>query len=177
MSEKAEQIREWFRKDSSRMTMVASRQFEVPEQEVLEALLTEWPINKLRAEAFTEIMDALKEVGLVRIFVRSRTCVMECDGTLGDAEYSVTGPFFNIDGGGLDMHIMFRDITAAYTMEKQSHMNPEDNTYSILFFDSKGEASFKVFLWQDFPKTPVAVVEKFKGIIEKFAVSGEAANA
>src|SRR5688572_19223684 len=101
---KAEEIREWFRKDPSRMTMVAARHFEVAEGDVLEALVGEWPLTELRAEAFKEIMEGLQKVGMVRIFVRSRAAVMECDGNLGEAKFSNTGPFFNVDGGGFDMH-------------------------------------------------------------------------
>lgn len=166
---KTEVIREWFKKDPSRMTMVASRHFEVSEGEVIKALIGQWPITELRGDAFKEIMDGLKEVGLVRIFVRSRACVMECDGNLGEASFSNSGPFFNIDGGGLDMHIIHNEITSAYALEKQSHMNPDDHTYSIQFYDSKGDAAFKIFLWENFPKTPRVIVEKYNALVEKFA--------
>jgi putative heme degradation protein len=166
---KAEEIREWFKKDPSRMTMVASRHFGVPEGAVINALVGEWPLTELKADAFREIMDALKEVGMVRIFVRSRACVMECDGNLGEARYSNTGPFFNIDGGGLDMHILHKEIASAYALEKKSHMNPDDHTYSIQFYDKQGDAAFKVFLWQDFPKTPEHVVAKYRALVEKTA--------
>lgn len=168
---KAEEIREWFRKDPSRMTMVASRHFEVPEAEVIKSLVGEWPLTELRADAFRDIMEGLQEVGMVRIFVRSHACVMECDGNLGEAKFSNTGPFFNVDGGGLDMHIMAKEITSAYALEKKSHMNPDDHTYSIQFYDKFGNAAFKIFLWQDFPKTPAAIVEKYRALVEKTAAS------
>jgi putative heme degradation protein len=167
---KDQEIREWFQKDPSRMTMVASRHFGVPEQSVIKALVGEWPLTELRADAFRDIMEALKEVGMVRIFVRSKACVMECDGNLGEAKFSNTGPFFNVDGGGLDMHIMHKEIASAYALEKQSHMNPEDHTYSIQFYDGNGDAAFKVFLWENFPKTPQHVVENYRALVEKFAV-------
>ena len=174
---KAEEIREWFRKDPSRMTMVASRHFQVPEGEVIKSLVGEWPLTELRGDAFREIMEGLKEVGLVRIFVRSHACVVECDGNLGEAEYTNTGPFFNVDGGGLDMHILHQEIASAYALEKKSHMNPEDHTYSIQFYDKNGNAAFKVFLWQDFPKTPQAVVEKYRALVEKTAVTQPAGTS
>lgn len=174
--EKVEEIRDWFRKDPSRMTMVAARHFGVNEQDVIEALKTEWPITELRAENFEAVMEGLQQVGLVRIFVRSAAVVMECDGNLGEASYSKTGPFFNIDGGGIDMHIMYKDITSIYALEKQSHMNPEDHTYSLQFFDKHGNSAFKIFLWQDFPKTPAAVVEKYRELVAANAV-GETAGA
>lgn len=165
---KEEEIREWFRKDPSRMTMVASRHFEVPEGEVINALIKEWPITALAAESFEDIMNALKAVGLVRIFVRSRAAVMECDGNLGEAKFSKSGPFFNVDGGGLDMHIMPAEIRSVYAVEKKSHMNPEDHTYSLQFFDKQGDSALKIFLWQDFPKTPKAAVDAYREIVEKY---------
>ena len=155
------------------MTMVASRHFEVPEESVIQSLVGEWPLTELRAESFKEIMQELQKVGLVRIFVRSHAAVMECDGNLGEARFSNTGPFFNIDGGGLDMHIMHKEITKAYALEKKSHMNPEDNTYSIQFYDRFGNSALKLFIWQDFPKTPEASIKVFREICEKFAVTAE----
>ena len=168
-SPKAEEIREWFTKDPSRMTMVASRHFQVPEAEVIGALVGQWPISQLREDSFREIMDALKAVGLVRIFVRSKAAVMECDGNLGEASYSNSGPFFNVDGGGLDMHIMPAEIASVFAVEKKSHMNPEDHTYSIQFFDKNGDSAFKVFLWQDFPKAPEYAVNAFRQIVSQFS--------
>lgn len=167
---KAEEIREWFRKDPSRMTMIAARHFGVAESDVVGALVNEWPVTELRVDAFREIMEDLQKVGLVRIFVRSRAAVMEVDGNLGEAKYSNTGPFFNIDGGGIDMHIMHKEITRAFALEKKSHMNPEDNTYSIQFYDGNGDSAFKVFIWQDFPKTPEASVKVYRELVEKTAL-------
>lgn len=165
---KTEEIRDWFRTDPSRMTMVASRHFQVPEADVIEALVKDWPITKLSAEAFRDIMESLKQVGLVRIFVRSRAAVMECDGNLGEAKFSNSGPFFNVDGGGLDMHIMPAEIHRAYAIEKKSHMNPEDHTYSIQFFDKEGDSALKIFLWEDFPKTPEASIAAYRQLVEQF---------
>lgn len=168
-SSKTEQIQEWFKADPSRMTMVAARHFEVPEAVVIEAVQGLLPVTELRAGEFQQIMEAMKEVGLVRIFVRSRACVMECDGNLGEANYSLSGPFFNVDGGGLDMHIIHKEITTAFAVEKKSHMDAEDHTYSLQFYDSHGDAALKIFLWENFPRTPEAVVEKFHEIVKRFA--------
>lgn len=164
----AEEIREWFRKDPSRMTMVASRHFGVPEASVIDALANEWPITPLKAESFKDIMESLRQVGLVRIFVRSRAAVMECDGNLAEVTYSNSGPFFNVDGGGLDMHIMPAEIASAYAVEKKSHMNPEDHTYSIQFFDKHGDSALKIFLWQDFPKTPQPAIDAYRSLVDSY---------
>jgi putative hemin transport protein len=165
---KTDEIRDWFRQDKSRMTMVASRKFEVPEGEVIRALVGEWPITELKVESFREIMDALKAVGLVRIFVRSRAAVIEVDGRLSEANYSLSGPFFNVDGGGIDMHIMHKDIASIYAVEKRSHMDAEDVTYSLQFYDNQGDAVFKMFVWENFPKFPKEVVDTYNALVEKF---------
>ena len=43
-----EAIRDYFRADRSRMTMMAARKFGVPERSVVEALVGQWPIVRLR---------------------------------------------------------------------------------------------------------------------------------
>lgn len=165
-----EQLRDWFRTDSKRMTMMGARKFGVPEGHVIAALVGEWPITELRAVDFPSIMDALKGVGEVRIFVRSRVAVMEVNGNLGEAKFSRTGPFFNVDGGGLDMHIMQGEIARAYAVEKKSHMDAKDHTRSIQFYDREGNAGFKVFLWEGFPNTPGWAVERFNELVRSFSI-------
>src|SRR5258707_463732 len=73
----AEAIRDYFLEDRSRMTMSAARKFLVPEREVLEALVGHWPITRLRDDVFRELMEALPDLGPVRVFVRSRAAVIE----------------------------------------------------------------------------------------------------
>ncbi len=169
-SEKTDAIRKWFGADCSRMTIMASRKFNVPEAEILSALVDQWPIVELRAADFKDIMEALKPVGLVRIFVKSRAAIIEVDGHLNEAKFSTTGPFFNVDGGGIDMHIFHGEIGQAFAVEKRSHMDKDDRTYSVQFYDRQGDAAFKVFLWADFPNTPAPALETYNGIIERFRI-------
>src|SRR4051812_8730654 len=56
-ADRAEAIRAWFRRDPSGMTMMAARKFGVPEQDVVEALIGQAPIDRLRAGSFPEVMD------------------------------------------------------------------------------------------------------------------------
>lgn len=165
----SEEIRAWFADDPSRMTMMGARKFSVPEETVVRTLIGQWPIVALRADAFKEIMDALREMGLLRVFVRSRAAVSEVSGKF-DA-FSESGGFFNIQGNGIDMHIIWRDIAAIYAVEKQSHDVPDQRTYSIQFFDKQGDAAFKVFLWENFPTVPPEFVDKFRQAILKFVSS------
>jgi putative hemin transport protein len=162
-----EEIRTWFRDDPSRMTMMGARKFGVPEETVVRALVNQWPITALRVEAFKEIMEAIRGMGVVRVFVRSRAAVVEVTGKF--AEFSEGGGFFNAQGDGIDMHILWRDIGAIYAIEKQSHDVPAQVTYSIQFFCKTGDAAFKVFLWENFPTVPAANVEKFCEAVKKYA--------
>ena len=115
----AETIRDEFRRDRSRMTMMAARKFAVPEQAVVEALIGEWPIVRLRDGIFRELMEALPALGVMRVFVRSRAAVIESVGTFGG--FSETGPFFNVQTDTLDMHILHAEIGAIYAVEKWGH--------------------------------------------------------
>src|SRR4051794_35888210 len=79
----AESIRAWFRDDPSRMTMMAARKFAVPERSVIEALIDEWPIVRLREGAFRDVMEALPGLGPMRVFVRSKAAIIEVVGAFG----------------------------------------------------------------------------------------------
>src|SRR5262249_22607261 len=85
-----ETTRDYFRDDRSRMTMMAARKFGVAEQVVVEALVGYWPIVQLRDGVFRELIEALTELGTMRVFVRSRAAVIESVGTFGGL--SETGP-------------------------------------------------------------------------------------
>jgi putative heme degradation protein len=156
--ELAEQIREWFRADPSRMSMIAARKFGVPEEGVIEALIGQWPIFRLRKGTFRELMDALPSLGPARVFVRSRAAVIEAVGVFGG--YSESGPFFNVQTDTLDMHILHAELGAIYAIEKRGH-DSDFATYSFQFFDLSGDAAFKVFLWDQFPNLPAHRIETF----------------
>ena len=68
-------IRDYFRDDPSRMTMMAARKFGVAERDVVDALVGQWPIRRLRAGCFRALMDELPVLGTMRVFVRSRAAV------------------------------------------------------------------------------------------------------
>lgn len=162
----AEAIRGTFRKDPSRMTMMAARAFGVPEQAVVEALVGQWPIVRLRDGAFYEVMEALPDLGVLRVFVRSRAAVIESVGTFGG--YSEAGPFFNVLTDNLDMHILHQEIAAIYAVEKWGH-DSTIVTYSFQFYDRAGDAAFKVFLWDGFPDVPAPRVAAFRALARRLA--------
>lgn len=154
-------IREYFRGDSSKMTMMAARKFAVPEQQIVEALVGQWPIRRLRSGCFLELMDELPKLGLMRVFVRSKVTVIESIGVFGG--YSEAGPFFNVQTDTLDMHIFPNEIASIYSVEKTGH-DSTFATHSFQFFDHDGNAGFKAFLWEKFPSVPVATVEAFRAL-------------
>ena len=79
----AEQIRAYFNRDPSKMTMMAARKFAVPEREVVEALVGAWPIVRVRDGAFRELVESFPALGTMRVFVRSRAAVIESVGEFG----------------------------------------------------------------------------------------------
>ena len=159
-------IRAYFEADLSRMTMMAARKFTVPEQAVLEALVGHWPVTRLRTGVFRELMDALHALGTMRVFVRSRAAVIESVGTFGG--FSETGPFFNVQTDTLDMHILHAEIGPIYSVRKVGH-DSDFVTHSFQFFDKSGDAAFKAFLWEDFPKVPPRRVEAFEELTRRFS--------
>jgi putative hemin transport protein len=159
-------IRNYFRVDPSRMTMMAARKFAVPEQSVVETLCGEWPIEKLRDGVFHELMESLPTLGLMRVFVRSRAAVIESVGTFGG--FSESGPFFNVQTETLDMHILHQEIASIYAVRKIGH-DSSFVTHSFQFFDRQGDAAFKAFLWEDFPNVPPATIEAFLELARRFS--------
>jgi putative hemin transport protein len=162
----AGEIRAWFGDDSSRMTMMAARKFAVPERTVVEALADHWPIVRLRDDAFHELMQALPDMGPLRVFVRSKAAILEVVGTFGG--YSETGPFFNVQTDDIDMHLLPAEIASIYTVEKRGH-DSDYATHSFQFFDRNGDAALKLFIWDSFPNVPPARVEAFHALKERLA--------
>ena len=161
-------IRAYFHDDPSRMTMMAARKFAVPEQAVVDALVGQWPIVRLREGVFRELMDALPGLGLMRVFVRSRAAVIESVGVFGG--YSETGPFFNVQTDTLDMHILHAEVGPIYSVRKVGH-DSDFVTHSFQFFDRAGDAAFNAFLWEDFPNVPPERVEAFQALTARFSAA------
>jgi putative hemin transport protein len=162
----AEAVRLWFREDPSRMTMMAARKFSLPEQAVVDSLVGQWPITRLREGAFTELMEALPSLGTMRVFVRSKAAIIESVGVFGG--YSETGPFFNVQTDTLDMHIFPAEIASIYAVEKRGH-DSDFVTHSFQFFDREGNAGFKAFLWENYPQVPAARIENFHELSRRLA--------
>jgi putative hemin transport protein len=167
--DRAEAVRLWFREDPSRMTMMAARKFGLPERSVVDSLVGQWPITRLRDGVFSELMEALPSLGTMRVFVRSKAAIIEAVGVFGG--YSETGPFFNVQTDTLDMHILFDEISSIYAVQKRGH-DSDFVTHSFQFFDRQGDAGFKAFLWENYPEVPAHRIESFHELARRFANNG-----
>ncbi len=126
----------------SKMTLQLSRDFAVPEVEVIRA----FPDNRsveLNVKRWEEIIRDLEAFGTVHVIVSNGAATIEAVGAFGN--FSTWGEFFNVQTKTLDMHIRYAELGAILAVEKPSHMSGI-NTLSIQFFDRRGDAAMKVFL-------------------------------
>ena len=132
-----ELVREYFSRKPSAMTLMAARDLGLPEAEVLRAL----GAKELRLDAFEPVMEALKVWGKVHVIVSNRGATMESRGEFGN--YSRTGPFFNIEYKGLDLHLRPDGIGAIFLFEKPAHTDGR-TTRMLQFYDRQGDPVMKV---------------------------------
>ena len=77
------------------------------------------------------------------MLVSNGATTLEVDGLFGG--FSTAGEFFNVQSDTLDMHIRWRQLAAAFAVEKPGHMDGAA-TRSFQFFDQTGAAALKIFL-------------------------------
>ena len=164
-------VRNYFGEDRSRMTMMAARKLGIPERAVVDALVGQWPIVPLRAGVVSRAggvggLSGTLEKPDARSSVRSRAAVIESVGVFGG--FSEAGPFFNVQTDTLDMHILHEEIGSIYSIKKIGHDSTFE-THSFQFFDRAGDAAFKAFLWEDYPKVPPARIATFHELTARFA--------
>lgn len=137
----AERLREAIRRQPGRMTLQLAREFGVPEVEVIRAFPAD-RATELDASRWEDLIRTLEAAGLVRVLVSNGAATMEVVGQFGG--FSTTGEFFNVQTDSLDLHIRWRELAAAFAVEKPGHVDGRA-TYSVQFFDRAGAAAFKVF--------------------------------
>ena len=138
----AVRIAEYFEKNPRAMTMVAARELEISEADVLRGLPGD-RVTELSAGQFRPMMDSLGEYGNVHVIVSNGATTLESFGQFGG--FSTMGPFFNVQTKSLDMHIRTEQIAAIFAVEKPGHLDGVP-TLSIQFYDTTGHSAFKVFL-------------------------------
>ena len=137
-----ERIRAAIRANPNQMTMLLARQFGVPEVEVVRAFPDDRAVE-LGSGRWEELIRSLEAFGEVHVIVSNGAATLEASGRFGN--FSTTGDFFNVQTKSLDMHIRWREIGAAFAVEKPSHLGGH-KTLSFQFFDRCGHSAFKVFL-------------------------------
>jgi putative hemin transport protein len=137
-----ERLREAVQHNPRKMTLQLAREYGVPEMEVIRAFPKERAVD-LDISRWEDLIRSLEAVGPVRVLVSNEAATVEVVGRFG--ECSTTGEFFNVQTESLDMHIRWRELAAAFAVEKPGHMDGL-TTYSVQFFDRAGCAAFKVFL-------------------------------
>jgi putative heme iron utilization protein len=124
------------------MTLQLARDFGVPEVEVIRAF-PDGRAVELDAARWEEMLHSLELFGPVRVLVSNGATTLEVVGQFGN--FSTTGDFLNVQTDTLDMHIRWRELAAAFAVEKPGHMDGL-STCSVQFFDRAGAAALKVFL-------------------------------
>jgi putative hemin transport protein len=124
------------------MTMQLAWDFGVAEVDIIRAL-PDGRAVELDLSRFEALMGRLEAVGKVHVIVSNGGATLEVIGEFG--HFSTLGEFFNVQTNSLDMHIRYRNLAAAFAVEKPSHMTGV-NTLSVQFYDHQGMSAFKVFL-------------------------------
>ena len=127
--------------DRSQMTSVLARQYRLSEAEIIGILPSE-QVTPLDATQWETILRSFEEVGNVHVIMSNASGVLEVFGQFGN--FSKTGPFFNVQTKSIDMHLRYETIGHIFAIEKPGHMDGV-STLSIQFFNTHGDAAFKVF--------------------------------
>jgi putative heme degradation protein len=143
-------IRASVARNPRKMTLQLARELGVPEAEVVRAL-PDGRAVELDVRRWEDLLRSLEALGRVRVLVSNGAATIEVDGQFGG--FSTTGEFFNVQTASLDIHIRWRELAAAFAVEKPGHMDGTA-THSLQFFDGAGAAALKVFLNFDAPIAP-----------------------
>jgi putative hemin transport protein len=138
----AQRVQDALAHNPGAMTVQLARDFGVPEMEILRALPPGRAVE-LDLSRWEALMGYLETIGKVHVIVSNAAATLEVVGEFG--HFSTWGDFFNVQTKSLDMHIRYRQLAAAFAVEKPSHMTGV-NTLSVQFYDRDGASAFKVFL-------------------------------
>ncbi len=141
-TEVLDRLRSALERSPSKMTLQLARDLGVPEVEVIRAL-PDGRAVELNMGRWEELIRGLETLGKVHVIVSNGGATLEAVGQFGN--FSTWGEFFNVQTKTLDMHIRWRELGAAFAVEKPGHMDGVP-TLSFQFYDRAGAAAFKVFL-------------------------------
>lgn len=111
----------------------------VPEADVLRAM-PDGHAHELQVADMDRFIEGLAALGRIYFVTRNEGCVTEIKERFGG--FSRSGPFLNVDGEALHLHLRTDRIAAVF------HVTPETPTPmpSLQFFADSGAMVFKVFL-------------------------------
>lgn len=160
-------VAEYFAANPKAMTVVAARELELPEADVLRNL-PGGMATELVTDRFAEMMDRLAGLGRVHVIASNRVTTLEAFGEFGN--FSTWGEYFNVQTKSLDMHIRFAEIGSVFAVEKPGHLDGVA-TLSVQFYDCLGASAFKVFL--SFGSTPPSAERRawWTALRDEFALS------
>ena len=146
------------------MTMQLAQKLRLPEAEIVRHL-PGTQSRELDLARWEELLRSFEPLGKVHVICTNGAVTLEANGEFGN--FSSWGEFFNVQTPSLDMHIRPKNISAAFAVEKPSHMDGV-NTLSIQFFDLAGASAFKVFLTMGGSTSNPKRVAEFNAIRERF---------
>jgi putative hemin transport protein len=167
----AERLRQALDREPGAMTMQLARDLGVPEAEVLRALPGGRAVE-LDVGRWEELLRGLEPHGPLHVIVSNGAATLEAVGQFGG--FSTWGDFFNVQTKTLDLHVRYKNLGAAFAVEKPSHMNGVP-TLSLQFYDTEGAAALKVFF--NFGGAPSAErAAHFAALREQFRKGGPASS-
>lgn len=159
-----QRVAEAIKKNPKAMTPQVARELGVPEADVIR-FLPDKRSTELDATRWEEVIRAFEGLGKVHVIVNTGVVVLEAFGQFGN--FSLTGPFFNVQTSSLDMHIRHTELAAIFAVEKPGHMDGV-NTLSFQLFTKAGQAAFKVFLTFGGDAPPPEKIAQFETLRDSF---------
>jgi putative hemin transport protein len=121
-------------------TAMLAETLAVPEAEIMRSMPAGFAreLDPARSE---QLIRALAELGTLYIVCRNPVAVMEVRGRFGG--FSQSGPFFNVSGENLHMHLRLDRIHSIFAVQTSEGA---DGMSSFQFFDDQGTAALKAFI-------------------------------
>jgi len=163
--EHRQRIRAAVESNPRKMTLQLASDLGVSEVEVIRAFPPN-RVTELEVARWAELIRCFEDLGTVRVIVSNASTTAELEGRFGG--FSKTGTFFNVQTPTLDMHIRWKELGAAFAVQKPGHLDGI-NTLSFQFYDLTGSAAFKVFL--NFGEALADDrVKQFENVRERFSI-------
>jgi putative heme iron utilization protein len=163
--ERLEAIREAYIADRSQMTLILAHKLRIPEVEIMQALEGD-TARELDFSRWEELVRAFEPLGEVTVILSNGAATVEVFGQFG--KFTNADGFLNVRTRSLDMHIRGWELASVFAFRKPSHLDKHESL-SFQFFDTRGNAAFKVFLNFGGHDPSSELLEKYNDLIERFS--------